>query len=58
MEGDRKGERGMKHEWIPTETGWSVPCLHPVSYTHLDVYKRQVYGAEQIEWEAREVRVA
>ena len=20
----------MKHEWIPTETGWSVPCLHRI----------------------------
>ena len=29
---------------LPVALGSWWPSLHPVSYTHLDVYKRQVFG--------------
>ena len=38
---------------IPLRTAgsllWILPCIHPVSYTHLDVYKRQLYDVVRID---------
>ena len=38
------------HSKINAELGFIVPmaCIAPVSYTHLDVYKRQDYGIATI----------
>ena len=32
----------MKRHPLTAQAAGNVPCISPVSYTHLDVYKRQV----------------
>ena len=40
----RGGMTALRHENLHggTKAACSVACLEPVSYTHLDVYKRQI----------------
>ena len=31
----------LKHQWQSEKWAWIIQTIYPVSYTHLDVYKRQ-----------------